>query len=59
MYVEVDEKGRIADPDLRTRLAEQSLRESEQRLRIALDAARLATWDWDVITDQISGRMSC
>ncbi|MBK1653295.1 PAS domain S-box protein [Allochromatium vinosum] len=28
--------------------AERALRESEQRLRLALDAARAGTWEWDV-----------
>jgi PAS domain S-box-containing protein len=30
------------------REVEQSLMQSEERLRIALDAARMGTWDWDV-----------
>lgn len=35
------------------RHAEQALRRSEERLRIALEAAELATWDWDLVTDAI------
>ncbi|AJP74449.1 hypothetical protein TS85_11285 [Sphingomonas hengshuiensis] len=32
--------------------AEAALRESEQRLRIAIDGARMGTWDWDLKTLQ-------
>ena len=32
-----------------------SLRESEERLRLAQDAAHVGSWDWDRATDQISG----
>ena len=32
-----------------------ALAESEARLRLALDAARMATWDWDVATDGTRG----
>ncbi len=34
--------------------AEASLRESEQRLRLALDAARMGTFDWDLTTGHIT-----
>lgn len=34
---------------------ETALRDSEQRLRLALDAARMAVWDRDVMTDCIAG----
>src|SRR5947207_15966320 len=33
--------------------AEEALRASEERLRLALDAANLATWDWDLETGRI------
>ena len=33
--------------------AEQALRESEQRLRLAIDAGRLAIWEYDVASGQI------
>jgi PAS domain S-box-containing protein len=33
--------------------AEESLREREERLRLALEAARLGTWDWDIINDRV------
>ncbi|MCE5268377.1 MAG: PAS domain S-box protein [Planctomycetaceae bacterium] len=32
---------------------ENALRESEERLRLALSAGRLATWDWDIATGNI------
>ncbi|MHC4736176.1 MAG: PAS domain-containing protein, partial [Planctomycetota bacterium] len=31
---------------------EQSLRESEERLRVALSAAQMGTWRWDPVTNQ-------
>ncbi|MRG97293.1 sensor histidine kinase [Polyangium spumosum] len=37
----------------RVRRAEQALRESETRLRLALDAARAGSWDWDAATGHI------
>ncbi|HEY9826872.1 MAG TPA: PAS domain S-box protein [Stenomitos sp.] len=33
--------------------AEVALRESEERLRVALDAARMGSWDWHIETNQI------
>ncbi|MDH4343553.1 MAG: PAS domain S-box protein, partial [Nitrospira sp.] len=33
--------------------AEAALRESEERLRLALESARLGTWDWDGETDAV------
>jgi PAS domain S-box-containing protein len=33
--------------------AEGVLRQSEERLRLALQAARMATWDWDILTGQV------
>ncbi len=33
--------------------AEEALRESESQLRLALDAARMARWDWDIPTGKI------
>jgi len=32
---------------------EEALRESEERYRLAIEAARLGTWDWDLITQKI------
>ncbi|HEY9666007.1 MAG TPA: PAS domain S-box protein [Coleofasciculaceae cyanobacterium] len=33
---------------------EAALRESEERLRLALEAAQMATWDWNVLSDHIT-----
>lgn len=33
--------------------AEEALRESEERLRVALEAARMGSWDWNILTDRI------
>jgi PAS domain S-box-containing protein len=33
------------------KLAEEALRVSEERNRLALQAARMSTWDWDVVQD--------
>lgn len=35
------------------KLTEQSLKESEERLRIALEAAHMGSWDWNIVTNQI------
>jgi PAS domain S-box-containing protein len=36
------------------RLAEMSLRESEDRLFRAQQAARLGTWDWDIVSNRVT-----
>src|SRR6516165_5730699 len=33
---------------------EKALRESEERLRLAIEAARVGAWDWDVVNDRIT-----
>ena len=33
--------------------SEEVLRQSGERLRLALQAARMATWDWDILTEQV------
>ncbi len=33
--------------------AEEALRQSEERLRLALDAAQMGTWDWNLLTGQV------
>jgi two-component system, chemotaxis family, CheB/CheR fusion protein len=33
--------------------AELTARESDERMRIAIEAAALATWEWDLTTDQV------
>jgi PAS domain S-box-containing protein len=35
--------------------AEQALRDSEENLRLALDGARLGTWQWKLETDELEG----
>jgi PAS domain S-box-containing protein len=45
--------------DITERLrAEQSLRESEQRVRLALDAGRMIPWSWDITRDCLDVRTS-
>jgi PAS domain S-box-containing protein len=34
--------------------AEEALRRSEERLRLALRAARMETWEWDILTHEVS-----
>jgi PAS domain S-box-containing protein len=36
------------------RRTEKSLRENEERLRLALAAGRMGTWDWDIATDEVT-----
>jgi two-component system sensor histidine kinase/response regulator len=33
--------------------AEQALRESEERLRLALEAGRMGSWDWNILTGEV------
>ncbi len=39
--------------------AEVALRQSEDRLRMALESARLGTWDWNLITNELVWDASC
>jgi PAS domain S-box-containing protein len=36
------------------RLAEEALRQSEARLNLALSAAQMGAWDWDILCDRLS-----
>jgi PAS domain S-box-containing protein len=38
---------------LRLRQAEQTIAEREERLRLAIDAAKMSTWDWDIVNDAV------
>ncbi|MBI2312658.1 MAG: EAL domain-containing protein [Betaproteobacteria bacterium] len=40
------------------KLAEQALRESEERLRLAVEAAELANWDWGIESDRLTWGVS-
>lgn len=35
------------------RIVESRLRESEERMRLAMDAAQISTWDWDVASGNV------
>lgn len=39
--------------------AEDLLRQSEEKLRLALDAARQGTWDWDIVDDELIWSERC
>lgn len=45
--------GGIGQDITAVKLTEERLRGDEQRLRLALDTARLATWDWDMTTNHV------
>lgn len=36
------------------KLAEEALRDSEERIRIALEAAELGAWDWNIVEDRVA-----
>lgn len=54
---EAGRPGRVAGgaPDVAERLVEDALRESQQRLLLALQSARMVTWDVDLRTGQVTG----
>jgi PAS domain S-box-containing protein len=39
----------------RQKSAESSLREAKEQLNLALRAARMGIWDWNLVTDQVTG----
>jgi len=49
-----DPRAARTDPMADGRDAEQRLRRSEERLRLALSAARMNIWDWDLDTDLVA-----
>jgi PAS domain S-box-containing protein len=63
------ERARLYDAELRAReraeqeikerrRAEEALRASEGRLRLALQAGRMGTWEWDIATNRVTGSPS-
>jgi PAS domain S-box-containing protein len=50
---EIDCYGSIVEDITERKLADQSLRESEERLTLALEAANMGTWDWDMCTNRV------
>jgi PAS domain S-box-containing protein len=51
---QADLSQKMQDELLERRRAEMELRASEERLRLALSAARMGTWDWNIQNGQIS-----
>ena len=45
---------KIARDITRRKRVEVTLRESEQRLRLATQTGKLGVWDWDIVTNRIS-----
>jgi PAS domain S-box-containing protein len=41
------------------RQAEEALRESEDRLRMAIASAQLGTWDWNLVTGELKWDIAC
>jgi PAS domain S-box-containing protein len=39
--------------------AEEALRQSEDRLRMAIESAQLGTWDWNLITNELIWDVGC
>ncbi len=35
------------------KLSQEALKESEARLRLALEAAQMGTWDWNIVTNEV------
>jgi PAS domain S-box-containing protein len=42
--------GRLPDGEAKRRLVEEELRRNEERLKLALSAAQMGTWEWNILT---------
>lgn len=49
----LDVLARLAADLIERANAEQALRESERRVRLALDAGRMGAWEWDIQTNRV------
>jgi PAS domain S-box-containing protein len=45
---------RVAERTAALTVAHRGVRENEERLRLAMDVAQMAAWEWDVATDQMT-----
>jgi diguanylate cyclase (GGDEF)-like protein/PAS domain S-box-containing protein len=54
-----DEELFVATEITRHKQAEDLLRQSEEKLRLALDAAEQGTWDWDIVDDELVWSEKC
>ncbi|MHB9096580.1 MAG: sensor domain-containing diguanylate cyclase [Syntrophales bacterium] len=49
----------VATEITKRKQAEDLLRQSEEKLRLALDAAEQGTWDWDIVADELIWSERC
>ncbi|MHB8909384.1 MAG: diguanylate cyclase domain-containing protein [Syntrophales bacterium] len=49
----------VATEITKDKQAEDLLRQSEEKLRLALDAAEQGTWDWDIVADELIWSERC
>jgi two-component system cell cycle sensor histidine kinase/response regulator CckA len=47
------ENARLTRVEAELAAAMESLRESEERLRLAVDAAQMGLWEWDILSDRV------
>ena len=50
----VELEGRVEERTAELRAANESLRQSEEHLTLALDAVRMVTWEWDYLSGRLS-----
>ncbi len=48
----IERVGMILDVDKQVK-AEESFRKTRERLRMALEAARMGTWEWNIVTNEL------